>query len=70
MTQNVLQNDGPAQERETLVDRKTLARRWGVSVETVKRREADGTLPPLYLPGGRLVRYRLGDILKAEGVTP
>lgn len=67
MTQNVLPDDGPAQERETLFDRKTLAKRWGVSVETVKRRETDGTLPPLYLPGGRLVRYRLSDVLKAEG---
>ncbi|MCP5532339.1 MAG: DNA-binding protein [Akkermansiaceae bacterium] len=52
-----------------LLTRKDVQRRWGVSIETVKRREKDGTLVPVYLPGGRLVRYRLADVLKAEGMT-
>lgn len=50
-----------------LLDRKALAHRWSVSGETIKRREKDGTLTPVYLPGGRLVRYRLADVIKAEG---
>jgi hypothetical protein len=44
-----------------------VAQRWRVSQESIKRREKDGTLTPVYLPGGRLVRYRLADVLKAEG---
>lgn len=56
-------NDGS----DTLLTRKDVETRWGVSVETVKRREKDGTLTPVYLPGGRLVRYRLSEILKLEG---
>lgn len=52
--------------QQPLLDRKTLAKRWGVSIETIKRREADGTINPVYLPGGRLVRYRLEDIIKLE----
>jgi predicted DNA-binding transcriptional regulator AlpA len=52
---------------DSLLDRAALALRWGVSRETLKRREKDGTLFPIYLPGGRLVRYRLSEILKAEG---
>ncbi|MGL4399938.1 MAG: helix-turn-helix transcriptional regulator [Luteolibacter sp.] len=54
----------------TLLDRRSLAQRWSVSEMTIKRRESDGTLKPVYLPGGRLVRYRLTDILKAEGFNP
>ena len=50
-----------------LIDRAGLARRWKVSQETIKRREKDGTLKPVYLPGGRLVRYRIADILAVEG---
>lgn len=50
-----------------LLDRKALAARWSVSIETLKRREKDGSLLPVYLPGGRLVRYRLSDIEEIEG---
>lgn len=53
--------------QDKLLDRLALAHRWGVSRETLKRREKDGTLTPVYLPGGRLVRYRLSEILKLEG---
>ena len=52
---------------DSLLDRRTLANHWGCSIETIKRREKDGTLAPVYLPGGRLVRYRLSSILKLEG---
>lgn len=51
---------------DTLLTRKDIEGRWGVSIETVKRREKDGSLKPVYLPGGRLVRYRLSDVLAAE----
>jgi hypothetical protein len=53
--------------QDNFLDRLSLAHRWGVSRETLKRREKDGTLTPVYLPGGRLVRYRLSEILKVEG---
>ena len=51
---------------DPLLDRKAVALRWAVSVETIKRREKDGTLKPIYLPGGRLVRYNLSDIVAIE----
>jgi len=54
---------------EELLDRKALATRWLVSIETLKRREKDGTLSPVYLPGGRLVRYRLSDIKSIEDAS-
>jgi hypothetical protein len=44
--------------------RKGLAHRWSCSTETIKRREAAGALTALKL--GRLVRYRLSDILALE----
>jgi hypothetical protein len=52
---------------DALLDRKELAARWSCSTETIKRRQADGSLKATFLPGGRLVRYRLRDVLKAEG---
>jgi predicted site-specific integrase-resolvase len=52
--------------QQPLLDRKSLASRWGVSIETIKRREADGSINPVYLPGGRLVRYRLAEIIAIE----
>jgi predicted DNA-binding transcriptional regulator AlpA len=62
-----MNNANRATPEDTLLDRPALAHRWGVSRETIKRREKDGTLTPVYLPGGRLVRYRLADVIKAEG---
>ena len=50
----------------TLIDRKQLASRWCCSIPTIQRREKDGTLNPIYIPGGRLVRYRLEDIEQIE----
>ena len=49
-----------------LVDRETLKARWGISIPTIQRREKDGTLKPIYMSGGRLVRYRLEDIEQVE----
>jgi hypothetical protein len=54
-------------QQDALLDRRTLAYRWGCSIETIKRREKDRTLTPVHLPGGRMIRYRLADVLKAEG---
>lgn len=58
-----------AAAHEPLLDRKELSHRWKCSIETVKRREKDGTLEATHLPGGRLVRYRLSAVLKAEGTS-
>jgi hypothetical protein len=51
-------------EDTVLFTRTDLARRWAVSIETLKRREKAGLLPALKL--GRGVRYRLPDIEKIE----
>ena len=53
-----------AEEIFTLFTRNALARRWDVSIETLKRREKAGLLPALKL--GRGVRYRLVDIERIE----
>jgi hypothetical protein len=50
---------------DVLLDRKSLAKRWHCSTETIKRREAEGVLKATKL-GGRLVRYRLSDIQALE----
>jgi len=50
---------------ETLVPRSELARRWKVSVETLKRRERAKILRPVRLEG-RVIRYRMSDILRIE----
>jgi hypothetical protein len=50
---------------ETFVTRSELARRWKVSVETLKRRERAKILRPVRLEG-RVIRYRMSDILRIE----
>ena len=50
---------------ETLLTRSELARRWKVSVETLKRRERAKILRPVRLEG-RVIRYRLSDVLRIE----
>lgn len=47
-----------------MLSRRHLAERWGLSKETLKRREKAGVLPFLKL--GRDVRYRFADIEKIE----
>jgi hypothetical protein len=48
--------------------REELGARWDLSQETLRRREAEGILTPLRLPGGKRgqVRYRLEDIERIE----
>jgi hypothetical protein len=48
-----------------LIGRIDLATRWQCSVMTIKRREKDGLLKPVYL-SNRIVRYRLQDIKAIE----
>jgi hypothetical protein len=50
---------------DTLLTRRELAVRWKVSIETVKRRERARMLRPMRLDG-RIVRYRLSDIIRIE----
>jgi hypothetical protein len=50
---------------ETLLTRIELARRWKVSIETLKRRERTKILRPVRLDG-RVIRYRLSDVLRIE----
>ena len=51
--------------RDETLTRKDLARRWHCSVETIKRRERDGSLQALRL-SARIVRYRMVDIVSYE----
>jgi hypothetical protein len=55
---------GQGQSNETLT-RKELAMRWQVSVGTVKRREKSRLIRPLRLKG-RIIRFRLSDVLQVE----
>ena len=56
----------PPNLNTVLIDRETLKNRWGISTPTIQRREKDGTLKPIHMPGGRLVRYYLADIEQIE----
>lgn len=51
-----------------LVSRETVAKRFEISIEGVKRLEAAGKLPRVIV-GLRSVRYRLSDVLKLEGAS-
>lgn len=48
-----------------LLTRLELARRWKVSIETLKRRERAKILRPVRLDG-RIIRYRMIDVLRIE----
>ncbi len=50
---------------DKLLTRLELARRWKVSIETLKRRERARILRPVRLDG-RVIRYRMRDILRIE----
>jgi hypothetical protein len=50
---------------DKLLTRLELARRWKVSIETLKRRERARILRPVRLDG-RVIRYRVSDVLKIE----
>ena len=59
--------------RERLISRKELAQRWGVSLETIKRRSREGLLRPRRF-NARLIRYSFNEVLaiekEAEGEPP
>ena len=50
---------------DRLLTRLELARRWKVSIETLKRRERTKILRPVRLDG-RIIRYRMSDVLRIE----
>jgi hypothetical protein len=50
---------------DKLLTRLELARRWKISIETVKRRERAKVLRPVRLDG-RIIRYRMSDVLRIE----
>ena len=50
---------------DKLLTRLELARRWKVSIETLKRRERARILRPVRLDG-RVIRYRMRDVLRIE----
>jgi predicted site-specific integrase-resolvase len=52
--------------RNVLLTRKQLAERWQVSIETIKRRERANLIKPVRLDG-RVLRYRLSEIISFEG---
>jgi len=51
-------------ENEVTLTRVELAKRWKVSIQTLKRREKEGILKPLVLGGS--VRYEMVDIQEIE----
>ena len=53
-----------AQTPEHWTTRAKLAKRWWVSIETVKRREKSGILRAYKF--GRVTRYRLSDVEQIE----
>ena len=50
---------------QAFLSRTELATRWGVSKETIKRREREGLLTPIRF-NQRLLRYRLEDVIEIE----
>lgn len=50
---------------QAFLSRYELAMRWGVSKETIKRREREGLLTPIRF-NQRLLRYRLEDVIEVE----
>ena len=50
---------------DKLLTRLELARRWKVSIETLKCRERTKVLRPVRLDG-RIIRYRMSDVLRIE----
>lgn len=56
---------GSNADSSALLSRRQLARRWSVSIETIKRRERSAVLIPLRL-SRRMIRYRLSDVEMVE----
>jgi hypothetical protein len=57
-------NEDDKTKEDSLLTRRELARRWKVSIETLKRRERTKVLRPMRLDG-RIVRYRMSDVVRA-----
>jgi hypothetical protein len=53
------------QSSDALFSRRQLADRWATSIETIKRRQKQGVLTPIYL-SARQVRYKLSQIVNVE----
>jgi hypothetical protein len=58
-------NEDDKTHEDSLLTRRELARRWKVSIETLKRRERTKILRPMRLDG-RIVRYRVSDVVRIE----
>jgi len=58
-------NEDDKTQEDSLSTRRELARRWKVSIETLKRRERTKILRPMRLDG-RIVRYRMSDVVRIE----
>ena len=56
-------NEDDKTKAGSLLTRRELARRWKVSIETLKRRERTKILRPMRLDG-RIVRYRMSDVVR------
>jgi hypothetical protein len=52
-------------QSEQLVSRKALAARWQCSIETIKRRTAEGILHPVRF-NQRMIRYPLSEVIRIE----
>ena len=50
---------------DKLLTRLELSRRWKVSIDTLRRRERTRILRPVRLDG-RIIRYRMSDVLRIE----
>jgi hypothetical protein len=58
-------NEDDKTKEDSLLTSSELARRWKVSIETLKRRERTKILRPMGLDG-RIVRYRMSDVVRIE----
>lgn len=56
----------PKLEHSCMISRVDLAKRWGCSVETLKRREKAGVLHGLRF-SSRMVRYDMDEVARVEG---
>ncbi|MEZ5326942.1 MAG: hypothetical protein R3F19_17980 [Verrucomicrobiales bacterium] len=62
---NAIPDQPEGETTSRFLSRTQLAERWGVSKETIKRREREGLLSPIRF-NQRLLRYRLEDVLAVE----
>ena len=58
-------NEDDKPKEDSLLTSRELARRWKVSIETLKRRERTKILRPMRLDG-RIVRYRMSEVVRIE----